>query len=757
ELKRLFEHATTFGSLIQVPEGLAQKLPALKQLSEATSQDLFVSEALKRLGPLVQQAELLAAQYDAAVANPPYMGGSGMNALVKKFTKDQFPDAKNDLFACFIERGYAFARDVGFNAMVTMHSWMFLSSFEAMRMRVLRSKTIATMAHLGPRAFGSISGEVVQTTAFVVKNCPLSGYRPVFFRLLAGDEAQKRHSLVSGDNRFCTTDQNELQKVPGGRIAYWVSSEFISLFSVTDSVGRRAVKGLDTGGDIDRFLRRWYEPSAAKVSCLSPGGDYWFPLAKGGTFRRWYGNNEFVINYEGQGRDLKSNKANLRSQDRYFEPGLTWTVISVSGFAVRFMPPGFLFDQAGSAIHKEERDEFELEELLASLNSTVTSAVSKMLSPTISFTTGDIREFPIQRQSRAGAVGRKLIETCKHDWDAYESSWDFQSLPLLTTSSEPTPTLESSYTAWIDSNRDTIAEMKRLEEENNRLFIDAYGLADELTPDVPIEQITLTVNPAYRYGGKLTEEEQWTRFRQDTMEELVSYAIGCMMGRYSLDAPGLILADTRSTQPEHISAYVEKVGKPMEDLKFQPDGDGILPVLDDEWFEDDVTVRVAEFLKVVWGSESLTENLRFLEDGLGKPLRKYLLTDFWKSHLQSYKKRPIYWLVQSPKKGFQVLIYLQRYTKDSFNMVLNDYLREYLRKLRNREETLRVQLRSMESGTASVQKELQNTENRIHELEEWEREVIHPLAQHQIEIDLDDGVKVNYPKFYPALAKIAGL
>ena len=338
------------------------------------------------------------------------------------------------------------------------------------------------------------------------------------------------------------------------------------------------------------------------------------------------------------------------------------------------------------------------------------------------------------------------MERAEADWDAYERSWDFQSLPLLTASTDPTPTLESSYTAWITQNRDTIAEMKRLEEENNRLFIDAYGLADELTPDVPIEQITLTVNPAYRYGGKLTEEEQWTRFRQDTMEELVSYAIGCMMGRYSLDAPGLIYAHSGNEGFD-----------PSQYTTFPADDDGILPLLDDEWFADDVTVRVEEFLKVVWGPESLTENLRFLEEGLGKPLRKYLLNDFWKSHLQTYKKRPIYWLVQSPKKGFQALIYLHRYSKDTFNLVLNDYLRPYLSKLRGRRETVQQQVDAGGRGVGALQKELSMIENRLRELESWEREVLLPLAQQRIEINLDDGVKMNYPKFAGALAMVPGL
>ena len=332
--------------------------------------------------------------------------------------------------------------------------------------------------------------------------------------------------------------------------------------------------------------------------------------------------------------------------------------------------------------------------------------------------------------------------------------------PPPTASSEPTPTLESSYTAWITQNSDTIAEMKRLEEENNRLFIDAYGLQEELTPDVPIEQITLTVNPAYRYGGKLSEEEQWFRFRTDTMEELLSYAVGCMMGRYSLDKPGLILADSRSSQDEHLAAYQEKVGKPMAELTFRPDDDAILPVLDGEWFEDDIVARSREFLRVAFPGSNTIDNLRFLEESIGKNLRKYFCTDFYKSHLQTYKNRPIYWMVQSPKKGFACLIYLHRYTKDTLLLVLNNYFRPYLQKLEARLAQLGLDQLNDDLPTrerTAARKEAEKITKVLRECQEWEQDALLPLAQQRIELDLDDGVKVNYLKLQDVLAKIPGL
>ena len=669
-LKQLFEHATTFGSLIQVPEGLAEKLPALKQLGEATSQDLFVAEALKRLGPLVQQAELLAAQYDAVVANPPYMGGKGMNGLVKKFAQDHYADAKSDLFACFIELGFTLAKNSGHNAMVTMQSWMFLSSFEVMRERVLREKTIRTMAHLGARAFGSISGEVVQTTATVLKNSPPKGYKPVFFRLLDGGEDEKQAALSSGEKRHDATSQDEFKKIPGSPVAYWVSESVASAFRRFPSVESAATarQGMATG-DNERFVRSWHEIASPKMGLgFTSSSDAWksdarwFPFNKGGGYRRWYGNQEHVICYEKHDYEILKQMGNrCPSEDLYFRPLISWSKVTSGNFSVRSYPAGFIFADAGMSIFSEFPD--VLGSMLGALNTNVTEQLAAAISPTLNYEVGIIRQLPFIK-GKGEHVG-KLIEIATRDWNAYERSWDFQSLPLLTASTDPTPTLESSYTAWITKNKGTIAEMKRLEEENNRLFIDAYGLADELTPDVPLSQITLTVNPAYRYGQKVSEEEQWTRFRQDTMEELVSYAIGCMMGRYSLDAPGLIYAHSGNAGFD-----------PSRYPTFPADDDGIVPLTDTEWFDDDACNRVIEFISKAWPAEHLEANLTFLAENLSPKknessrdtIRRYINDKFFKDHLQTYKKRPIYWLFSSGKqKAFQCLVYLHRYNEGTLS------------------------------------------------------------------------------------------
>jgi len=775
ELKRLFEHATTFGSLIQVPGGLTEKLTALKQLSEATSQDLFVSESLKRLGPLVQQAELLAAQYDAVVANPPYMGVKALNAEVKHFAKDHFPDAKADLFACFVERGYTLANEAGYNAMVTMQSWMFLSSFQKMRERMLREKTIRTMAHLGARAFGSISGEVVQTTVSVLRNLPPANYRPVFFRLLDGGEEEKQTSLQMNENRFEAVSQDEFNKIPGSPVAYWVSRRAIAVIDACEILGRFAhpMHGMSSGNNAE-YLRLWHEVSvrhfgrqASEDSGLvgSQVGK-WFPLIKGGPYRKWFGNNDWLINYESDGHDMKAAQRSgenpglrLDNAASFFKPCISWSSVTSGGFSMRSYPQGFVFGNGGHCVVLE--DAVTRRALLGAMNSTIMTGLVNSLSPTLNFEVGQVESFPIapklmQSPTTFGQLVDGFVAKARADWNAYERSWDFQSLPLLTASSDPTPTLESSYTAWITQNKDTISEMKRLEEENNRLFIDAYGLADELTPDVPIEQITLTVNPAYRYGGKLTEADQWTRFRQDTMEELVSYAIGCMMGRYSLDAPGLIYAHSGNEGFD-----------PSQYATFPADDDGIVPLTDVSWFEDDAANRLVQFIATAWPVEHLEANLNFLADNLSPKrgestrdtLRRYLCDSFYKDHMQSYKKRPIYWLFSSGKqKAFQCLVYLHRYNEGTLARVRTEYVIPLTAKLASHITQLEQDMAAAgaTAETKRIEKQLATLYKQQVELSSFDEKLRHHADQ-RIVLDLDDGVKVNYGLFGDLLTEVKAI
>ena len=770
ELEQLFEHASTFGSLIQVPEGLAAKLPPLKQLSEATSQDLFVSDALTRLGLLVRQAEMLATQYDAVVANPPYMGSKGMNALVKKFAKDHFPDAKSDLFACFIKRGFTLAKDAGHNAMVTMQSWMFLSSFEKMREWMLREKTIKTMAHLGARAFGSISGEVVQTTACVLQNRSPQGYKPVFFRLLDGGEAEKSTALANGEKRFDTTAQDEFKKIPGSPVAYWASDDLRNSFEEHTALHEFATPraGMITGNNAT-FLRSWQEVSIGLVgwSCETRdeariSGRRWFPYQKGGKFRKWAGNRAWIVNWEEDGLRLRTTKdsqgkipAHAFNEEYIFRPNVNWSAISSSSFSARVISCGSLFDAAGSSAFPGDAESALF--LAGFLNSKVSSLMLEAINPTLNFQAWNIGNLPLDTslaESREiSTTLQSLHDFANLDWNSFEESWDFESLPILTASSESTPTLESSYTAWITRNRDIIAEMKRLEEENNRLFIDAYGLQDELAPDVPIEEITLTVNPAYRYGVKLTEEEQWTRFRQDTMKQLVSYVIGCVMGRYSLDAPGLIYAHSGGAGFD-----------PSRYTTFPADPDGIVPLTDSEWFDDDAAHRLIEFISVAWDATHLEDNLAFLASNLStkknepsrETLRRYLCDRFFKDHLQTYKKRPIYWLFSSGKqKAFQCLVYLHRYNEGTLARMRTEYVIPLQGMVASRIRQLDEDINAVASTAHRKRLEKERTAlvKQQPELREFDEKLRH-YADQRIGLNLDDGVKVNYGKFGDLLAEV---
>ena len=772
ELKRLFEHATTCGSLIQVPEALAAKLTALTQLTEVSSHDLFVLEALKHVRSLVQQAELLARQYDAVVANPPYMGRKGMNTVVKQFAKDHFPDATSDLFACFIERGYTLAKDAGHTAMVTMQSWMFLSSFQKMRERILRERTIGTMAHLGARAFGSISGEIVQTTAFVLKNSLAGSYKPAFFRLLDGDEAEKRTALASGAKRFDATAQNKFTKIPGSPVAYWVGDRVRDVFEKGTPLGKLvdARQGLATA-DNDQFLRRWYEVDYGKCSygsanrdAAARSGKKWFPYNKGGEFRRWYGNQDYLVNWEDDGRAIRvfgtenwgRARSRVQNSEFYFQESLTWSDVTSGPPAFRLNDDGGIHDIKGMSAFSFSGVGRSL--LAGYCNTPIVLAISRVLNPTLSFQIGNFANIPFIE-----AVGKdigldvtknvdRLVRAAIVDWSDYERSWDFQALPILTTSSDPAPTLESSYTTWITRNRNTIAEMKRLEEENNRLFIDAYGLAAELPPDVPIGQITLTVNPAYRYGGTLTDEEQWTRFREDTMAELISYAIGCMMGRYSLDAPGLIYAHRGNEGFD-----------PKRYTTFPADDDSIVPLTDTEWFGDDAVHRLIEFISVAWDATYLEENLTFLANSLGPKsnessrdtIRRYLCDSLFTDHLQTYKKRPIYWLFSSGKqKAFQCLVYLHRYRDGTLARMRTKYVIPLQGQIASRIDHLEGDV-SKATSTSHRRKRLQKQDGlkkQRAELVAFDEKLRH-AADQKISLDLDDGVKVNYAKFGDLLAE----
>ena len=675
-----------------------------------------------------------------------------MNAELKAFTKEMYPSSKADTFALFMERSFSLAKESGHVGKVSMQSWMFLSSYEELRSSLLNNQSLICMAHLGPRGFDSISGEVVQTTAYVSINQPFSEIKSVFHRLLAGkSEAEKeRDCLEAIRNKSCgwfyEAKPDDFKKIPGSPIAYWVSENFRVVFEKGKPLGEIAEprQGMTTS-DNNRFLRRWHEvtPSQIKFNSSSleeadNSRQKWFPYNKGGEFRKWYGNNEFLVNYHNDGFEmkefhkllnLKSSGGRIKNQSFYFQPSITWSFISSANFGVRQSDYGFIFDVGGSSVFPKPK---RLNELTAFLCSNLAFELIKALNPTLNFQVENVAALPILEKLlesisvEVAAIAKKAIAISRSDWDSFETSWDFKTLPILQHQAQ---TLSASQEAADAECLARFAVMKQLEEENNRLFIDAYGLQDELSPDVPDDEITL-----HRPD------------REKDIKRLISYAIGCMMGRYSLDKEGLIYAHS-GIEGFDMSQYTT----------FPADEDGIIPVTETEWFDDDAANRFDRFLKAVWSSSTLEENLLFVADGLGQKkteaggntIRRYFSSDFYKDHLQTYKNRPIYWLFSSGKQGaFEALVYLHRYNEGTLSRMRTEYVVPLLGKINGR---IKLHVETLATATSNVQRKTAQKEKDLltkqaAELQAFDEKLRHYASQ-RITLDLDDGVKVNYGKF----------
>lgn len=529
-------------------------------------------------------------------------------------------------------------------------------------------------------------------------------------------------------------------------------------------------KGLATA-DNARFVRAWQEVDFSKASIHSQSREAakasrarWFPFAKGGDYRKWAGNQGHFVDWQDDGYVLQTTKhpvddrvrATNFNLDYIFGQGLTWTFITSSSNSFRFQPPGGIFSNASGfcKIHAG----YSIFGLLGLFNSSACELVLKLLNPTLNLTPGNVDTVPIPvaEVERAAPAVARLVELSTLDWTSFETSWEFQRHPLLPTTQKPTVTIESSYDFWIEGNRKLIEEVSHLEKENNRIFIDAYGLEKELLADVPISQITLTINPAYRYGSKATSDELWCRFRQHTLEELISYAIGCMMGRYSLDEPGLIYA------------HAGNVGfEPGRYATFPADVDGIVPITDELWFTDDGPSRIREFLRAVWGPDTLEENMAWLAESLGtkaaetpdEAIRRYIADKFFKDHLQTYKKRPIYWLFSSGKQGaFQALVYLHRYHEGTLARLRAEYVVPLTGKIQSRIEMMQKDAAAATSTAArnKLAKEVEKLKKKHLELLAYDEQLRH-YADMRITLDLDDGVKVNYGKFGDLLAEVKAI
>lgn len=561
---------------------------------------------------------------------------------------------------------------------------------------------------------------------------------------------------------FYRASAADFKKIPGSPIAYWASE---NLFSAFKSKKLRDVADAKQGmatSDNGRFLRLWHEvsidetcfdcKSLTESACRS---ETWYAYNKGGTFRRWFGNNEYVVNWHKNGEELREfveeiNKlrpgGRLKNQEYYFLENITYSSLSSGLFSARYNQPGFLFDTKGSCIFPKS---ISMDVLFSMLNSNVAQTFLNILCPTLDYSSIGINAIPVISPDRPVPM-KDLLGIAKADWDAYELSWDFSSLPLLHTDHHQ-PSLHETYKNLRAHLRGLTEQMQCLEQENNQIFIDAYGLQDELDAGVNIQEITLSCNPHYRYGGDKTDAELEAQLQADTIAEFLSYAVGCMFGRYSVDKPGLVLAN----QGDTLADYLRQVPEP----RFMPDEDNVIPLLDGEWFADDVTERFRTFLRVTFGEQHYEDNLAFIEASLGKDVRKYFTKDFYTDHVKRYKKRPIYWLFASPKGTFSALIYVHRYRQDTVSVVLQ-YLRDLRKKLADelsRQQAIIINPNAEQAKKTKAQKAVEILKKQLLELDDYERDTLYPLATEQVQLNLDDGVKFNYLQLGSALKKITGL
>lgn len=724
--------AKEYGSILTITPQDWDALYA--RFDEVADESSFHRESIrKKLLPLVRVAQTLAQKYDVVVTNPPYMGASNMNSGLSEYVKKYYPDSKSDLFAVFIEVCSRMAKQNGYQAMITQHAWMFLSSFEKLREKMMLTETIS-MAHLGARAFEEIGGEVVQTTAFVRCANHVEGYKGTYCRLIEPTSQQgKEEMFLAGQKRY-TANQDDFAKIPGASVAYWVSKKLYSTFRNSLLYDYTISDGQNKTGDNAKFVREFWEVRNSNVG----KGKKWLFYAKGGGYRKWYGNLSEVVNWSEEAREFYKNDKICRIIPEYlwYKAGITWSLIS-NNPSFRLLPEEATFDVGGSSIFLKDNSNIEF--VLGLLNSKVFSYVQKIVNPTINIQVKDIRVMPFVKKNENEITG--LAEECsflsKEDWDSFETSWDFTRHPFIKAITKYPNMMDigniylaECYDIWAGECEERFEKLKANEEELNRIFIDIYGLQDELTPEVEDKDVTVRKADLGR-----------------DVRSFISYAVGCMFGRYSPTYDGLAYA-----------------GGTWDDGKYniyKPDADGIIPICDDEYFEDDMMGRFVEFVRVVYGDGSLEDNLRFIANALGgkgqpkEVIRNYFLNDFYADHCKIYQKRPIYWLFDSGKKnGFKCLIYLHRYQPDTIARIRTDYVHEQQARYDTAEKELEQRV-AKASGSERVK--LSNQWKKIHaqaqEIHEYE-EKIHSLADRMIKIDLDDGVKHNYEIFKDVLAKI---
>lgn len=725
-----FKNASALGSLINVtPEEVDNFAIDENSIFGARQ------EELKKL------YELLGQRYDVVVTNPPYIGASRMEPTLKKYVANKYPETKTDLFACFILRDLELCNKNGLTGYMTPFVWMFISTYENLRKDIIDNHFINNLIQL---EYSGFDGATVPICTFTLRKQNLEGGLGSYVRLsdFKGAKLQGPKTLEAIQNPGCgwfyTSDQIKFSKIIGSPIGYWVSPNFIETIANKKLIGEIGFlgKGLDTG-DNNRFLRLWHETSQKPK---------WRTCIKGGNFRKWYGNIFYVIDWENEGEKVKEHKgSNIRNSKYYCNEGLSWSRISSGKAAFRFLNEGCVFEGNGPSGFFNEG----LYNILALLNSKVVYKFLEIVSPTLTFQSGEINKISVVdeviSEKQIEHLSKDSINISELDWNSRETSNDFCLNELLKNKSQ---NLEEAYDQYCQYWYNQFLKLQENEEELNKQIIEIYGLQNEITPDVPLKDVTILKEEVDILNGELVFN------KKEILIQFVSYSVGCIFGRYSLDKEGLILANEGETLEE----YLEKIGKREAEVTFLPDDDNIIPVLDDEWFEDDIVGRFYEFLKASFGKENFDKNLAFVEECIGKDIRKYFVRDFYKDHIKRYKNRPIYWMFSSPKGSFNVLIYMHRYTPDTLNNILNSYLLEYREKLKARIEHLD---HVIETGSSVEQTKAAREKDRLRsvllELQEYEREILYPLATERISIDLDDGVLVNYNKFGKAIQEVKGL
>ena len=799
-----FEDAKEYGSILKLEnidkELLEREFNLLKESFNNNEQgtlifnedelDINIEEDLELIESLIVQHIALTNKYEAVVTNPPYMGGKGFSPKLKTYVEKNYKDSKSDLFAVFIERCNEFAKKNCYTSMITMQSWMFLSSFENLRKNIIEKTEIKTLNHLGARAFSEIGGEVVSTVAWISqKKSPNND--GIYLRLVDYNNAELKEEEFFNKNNYFQAKQKDFEKIPGSPIAYWVSNHTREIFEKNQKLGEvgEAKQGLATA-DNNRFLRLWNEVSYNKIGYNMSNSKEaleskkkWFPCNKGGEFRKWYGNQEYLVNWENDGYEIKNfydEKGKLRSRPQnteyYFKESISWGLITSGGSSFRYFPKGFIFDISAVTyfIEKKER------EILGVLNSKYFLELSQIINPTINFSNGVFALLPalFTENEKFNKLVQENIDISKEEWDSRETSWDFERLSLVDGKD-----LRTAFENYCSHWRDNFVQLHKNEEELNRLFIEIYELQDEMDEKVSFDDITILKkeakiveidNSKAKEFSSESEKYLYDRgvsleFNKDELvKQFLSYAIGCIMGRYSTNKPGLIMANSDDVLELSSNKFLVKDAngdiRQEVETEFLPDEFGILPITAEKDFSNDIVERVKEFVKFVYGEESLKDNLNFIAEALGNKdnrnpeeiLRAYFITAFYKDHLQRYQNRPIYWLMNSGKKNaFSCLFYMHRYEPLTVARVRADYLIHYQEMLENKRKFIERQLYA-EDITAkekkNVEKELKDLDVLLKELREYANEVKH-IAEQKIPLDLDDGVNVNYERLGAILKK----